>query len=306
MVNTFSRKYRSLRNRPSATICSRSRVGGRDHPHVGLDRLVAADPLEPLLLEHPQDLRLGQRRHVADLVEEEGAAVALLELADPLAVGPGERALLVAEQLALQQGLRDGRAVDRQERLVGPLGSAGRWPGPPAPCRCRSRRGSARSRPAAATRPIALYTSCMAGQRPTSSVGRRPAAGSTSGDRGRHAHQPAGLATPGRSARAGGRRSSGLSRYSNAPCFIASMARSVVPWPVMRMTGTAGVDRADAVERVQPGRRRAGGRRGRPRPAGRARPRRAPRRAVAAVQERHVRRRGTPGGRRAGWPARRR
>ena len=45
---------------------------------------------------------------------------ALLELADAPAVGAGEGALLVAEQLALQQRLGDGGAVDRQERLVGP------------------------------------------------------------------------------------------------------------------------------------------------------------------------------------------
>ncbi len=50
-----------------------------------------ADPLEPAVLEHAEDLRLGQRRHVADLVQEQRSARALLELADPLAVGPGER-----------------------------------------------------------------------------------------------------------------------------------------------------------------------------------------------------------------------
>ena len=60
------------------------------------------------------------QRHVADLVEEERAAVALLELADAAAVGAGEGALLVAEQLALQQGLRDGGAVEGQERRLGP------------------------------------------------------------------------------------------------------------------------------------------------------------------------------------------
>src|SRR5206468_5079144 len=60
-------------------------------------------------------LGLGGRRHVADLVEEEGAAAALLELADAAAVGAGEGPLLVAEQLALQQVLRDGCAVEGQE-----------------------------------------------------------------------------------------------------------------------------------------------------------------------------------------------
>ncbi len=89
---------------------------GRDQPHVGLDRLVASHALEPLVLQEPQDLGLHSQRHVADLVEEERAAVALLELADAASVGPGEGALLVAEQLALQKRLRDGRAVDGVER----------------------------------------------------------------------------------------------------------------------------------------------------------------------------------------------
>ena len=100
------------RRRPAVQVL----VGGGDHADVGADRLVAADPLELLLLQQPQHLGLRRRRHVADLVEEERAAVGLLELADAAAVGPGERALLVAEQLALEQRLGDGGAVDRQER----------------------------------------------------------------------------------------------------------------------------------------------------------------------------------------------
>ena len=44
-------------------------------------RLVAAQPLELALLQHPQQLHLNRRRHVADLVEEHRARVGLLELA---------------------------------------------------------------------------------------------------------------------------------------------------------------------------------------------------------------------------------
>ena len=63
----------------------------------------------------------------------------------------------------------------------------------------------------AATRPIALYTSCMAGQRPSSTS---PVAGAASlGHRGRHAHQPAGLHRPVDQVAQSGS-SSGLSRYS--------------------------------------------------------------------------------------------
>ena len=94
-------------------------MGRRDQPHIGADRLVAPDALERLLLEHAQHLGLGGRRHVADLVQEQRAPRALLELADAAAVGPGEGALLVAEQLALQQVLRDGGAVEGQERRLG-------------------------------------------------------------------------------------------------------------------------------------------------------------------------------------------
>src|SRR5262249_14212398 len=57
--------------------------------------------------------------HVADLVEEEGAAVRLLEEAAPLLLRTGERAALVAEQLALDELARDGRAVDLHEGPVG-------------------------------------------------------------------------------------------------------------------------------------------------------------------------------------------
>ena len=79
--------------RPSLQVA----VGGRDQPHVGPDGLVAPEPLEDLVLEQAQDLGLEGQRHVADLVQEERAAAALLELADAAAVGPGEGALLVPE-----------------------------------------------------------------------------------------------------------------------------------------------------------------------------------------------------------------
>src|SRR5919108_3445511 len=61
-------------------------IGGGDKAYVRLDGFVAADPFEPLVLEHPQDLRLGQRCHITDLIEEERAAGTLLELADSFAL----------------------------------------------------------------------------------------------------------------------------------------------------------------------------------------------------------------------------
>ena len=91
-------------------------VGGGDDAHVDLDRVLAADPLEGLLLQHAQHLRLHLQAHVADLVEEQRAAVGQLELAAAPGERAGERALLVAEQLGLDQLLGDRGAVDLHER----------------------------------------------------------------------------------------------------------------------------------------------------------------------------------------------
>ena len=56
--------------------------------------------------------------HVADFVQKHGAGVGLLEFAGLGDVGAGERALLVAEQLALHQIFGDRGAVDLDERPV--------------------------------------------------------------------------------------------------------------------------------------------------------------------------------------------
>src|SRR5204862_2480674 len=60
-----------------------------------------------------QELGLQAERQLADLVEEQGALVGELEAAELLLGGAGERALLVTEQLALDQRLGERRAVDR-------------------------------------------------------------------------------------------------------------------------------------------------------------------------------------------------
>ena len=63
-------------------------------------------------------LRLELERQLADLVEEDGAAVRQLEAADLAGVRAGEGAALVAEQLALDQRRRQRGAVDDDERRV--------------------------------------------------------------------------------------------------------------------------------------------------------------------------------------------
>ena len=54
----------------------------------GLDRSAAADRRELAVLQHAQQPGLGVQRHVADLVEEQRAAVGLLEAAGERVVAP--------------------------------------------------------------------------------------------------------------------------------------------------------------------------------------------------------------------------
>jgi hypothetical protein len=56
-------------------------VGGRDDADIGLDRGAAADGRVFALLQHAQQPGLRLHRHVADLVEEQRAALGLLEAA---------------------------------------------------------------------------------------------------------------------------------------------------------------------------------------------------------------------------------
>ena len=71
------------------------------------------------VLERAQELRLQRERELADLVEEERAAARELEAADARRDRAGERAALVAEELALDERLRERRAVDVHERPLG-------------------------------------------------------------------------------------------------------------------------------------------------------------------------------------------
>ncbi|OPZ58915.1 MAG: hypothetical protein BWY87_01241 [Deltaproteobacteria bacterium ADurb.Bin510] len=90
-------------------------VGGRDDAHVDLDRTRGAQGLELLFLQHAQQLGLGHLGEFADFIQEDSAAVGLLEAAVTALLGPGEGALLVAEEFGFDQGVGHGRAVDLDE-----------------------------------------------------------------------------------------------------------------------------------------------------------------------------------------------
>ena len=68
---------------PSRDLLLEIAVRRGDDAHVDLDRLAAADPLELALLQDAQQLDLHVQRELADLVEEQRAAVGQLEPAQP-------------------------------------------------------------------------------------------------------------------------------------------------------------------------------------------------------------------------------
>ena len=93
-------------------------LAGGDDADVEVDGTVRADALEGALLQHAQQPYLCGQGHGFDLVEEQGAALGILELADARGLGPGKGAFLVAEELAFDEMFRDRAAVDGDEVAV--------------------------------------------------------------------------------------------------------------------------------------------------------------------------------------------
>ena len=77
-------------------------------------------PLELAGLDDAQQLGLLAHRHVGDFVEEQRALVRQLEAADAIALGVGERAADVAEQLALEDPFRHAARVHDHHRPGSP------------------------------------------------------------------------------------------------------------------------------------------------------------------------------------------
>ncbi|SVK48402.1 Uncharacterized protein conserved in bacteria [Acinetobacter baumannii] len=94
-------------------------VRGGDDAHVDLHRRIAADSVKLAVRQHPQQARLHVERHIADLVEEQRAAVGLFKAPLTDLVRAGEGAFLVAEQLGLDQILGNSGHVQGDERRLG-------------------------------------------------------------------------------------------------------------------------------------------------------------------------------------------
>src|SRR5208337_1579150 len=64
---------------PSLNGCFQILIGSRDEPYVQLGPFGAAHRPDHLIFDHAQQLRLKSHAHIADLIEEHGAAFRLFE-----------------------------------------------------------------------------------------------------------------------------------------------------------------------------------------------------------------------------------
>ena len=80
------------------------------------------DALEFAVLEHAQDFHLRERAHVRDFVEEKRALAGELKLPFDGCLRSGEGAALMAEELALDQGVAHRGSVEGDERALGATG----------------------------------------------------------------------------------------------------------------------------------------------------------------------------------------
>src|SRR5688500_19082757 len=86
-----------------------------DDADVDLSRARGAHALELPVLHDTQQLRLKLQREVADLVQEDRAAVCQFEPALALGERAGKRTALVTEELAFDECCRKRGAVDAHE-----------------------------------------------------------------------------------------------------------------------------------------------------------------------------------------------
>jgi hypothetical protein len=92
-------------------------VGGRDDPRGEANRPGPTQPPERACLEHASEHRLRGRRHLGDLVEEQGAVARTFE---ETRAGHGctrERTTLMPVEIGVEHLGRRGSTVDGQERV---------------------------------------------------------------------------------------------------------------------------------------------------------------------------------------------
>src|SRR5215468_31976 len=100
-----------MRNVPFCIACSRSWLVAQITRTLTEIFFFSADALKRPFLQDPEHLGLCGHRHVANLVEKKGAAVCLLEFPSTPRNRASKGALLMTEELALDQGFRERCAI---------------------------------------------------------------------------------------------------------------------------------------------------------------------------------------------------
>ena len=95
-------------------------VGGGEETDVHFDGFRAAEALELALLQHAEQLHLRREGQIADLIEKERAAFGQLEAPLLSRVGAREGALLIPEELRLDEAVGQRRATHFDERFLRP------------------------------------------------------------------------------------------------------------------------------------------------------------------------------------------
>src|SRR6185437_3347096 len=93
-------------------------IGGGQNADVDLDFLLATEAADRSRFDGAQQLDLDVGWHLRHFVEEDRTAVRHLESAGLLVDRPRKRALLVTEELVLENVLGERRAVEGEERTL--------------------------------------------------------------------------------------------------------------------------------------------------------------------------------------------
>ena len=97
-------------------------IGRGDQPHIRGQGFVRADPLEGPFAQKTQQLDLDGRVNLADFVQEQRAALGLLETADAPFMGAGERALSRGRTIRFPAASAPGRRNGRSPTAAGRAG----------------------------------------------------------------------------------------------------------------------------------------------------------------------------------------
>src|SRR5262245_44265612 len=96
--------------------CSQIDVRGGHEPGIDTAAVVLADPTDLAGFQRAQQLRLKALRQGPNLVQEQRAALGVLDESRPGTSCARERAFGVTEELRLEERFGEGRAVDRDKR----------------------------------------------------------------------------------------------------------------------------------------------------------------------------------------------